>query len=176
MVAELRLEYRELNMNHIDKKIHNLIKKEGLDDPKVYFSEYETFEELPLFSRWNDISFLSHLSFDEKNKVLLKVAMNLLKKNATLAKSIVNDVELADFFSCITITGWDDAAEMGSLRPNILLTRRKKWLLSNLNLKQSDVPEAKLIKYYLSSISAFNYSVLTSNGFEKNKRVYIIAN
>jgi len=162
-------------MNHIDKKIQNLIKKGGLDNPRVYFAEYDTFEEIPLFSRWNDISFLSHLSFDERNKVLLKAAIDLLKKNAKAAKSIAKDVEIADFFSCITITGWDDAIEMGSLRPNILLTQRKKWLLSNLNLKQSDVPEANLIKDYLSSISDLNHSTFISNGFEKNKRVYVIA-
>lgn len=163
-------------MNFIDKKIQNLIKKEGLDNLSVYFAAYDTFEEIPLFSRRNDISFLSHLSFDERNKILLKAAMDLLKKNAKAAKSIYKGVEIADFFSCITITGWDDAIEMGSLRPNILLTQRKKWLLSNLNLKQSDVPEANLIKDYLSSISALNYSTFISNGFEKNKRVYVIAN
>ncbi|WP_336852488.1 Imm15 family immunity protein [Pseudescherichia vulneris] len=163
-------------MNYIDKKIQNLIKKEGLDNLGVYFAAYETFEEIPLFSRWNDISFLSHLSFDERNKVLLKAAIDLLEKNAKAAKSIAKGVEMADFFSCITITGWDDAIEMGSLRPNILLTQRKKWMLSNLNLKQSDVPEANLIKDYLSSISDLNYSTFISNGFEKNKRVYVIAN
>ncbi|WP_067707281.1 Imm15 family immunity protein [Erwinia sp. ErVv1] len=162
-------------MSDIDKKIHQLIKKEGLDDPDIFLAEYDTFEEVPFFSRWNDIKFLSHLSFDEKNKILLKSAIDLVTKNQRVINSIITNSQLADFFACITLTGWDDALEMGSLKPNILFTRRKNWLLSNLNLKRSGVPEENLTKDYLSSISAFNFKALTSDGFDNNKRVYVIA-
>lgn len=163
-------------MNNIDNKIQKLIKKEGLNNPEIYFADYDTFEEIPLFSRWNDISFLSHLSFDERNKILLKNTINLVMKNAKLAEDMIGKVQSADYLACITLTGWDDAKEVGSLRPNILLTRRKKWLLSNLNLKESNFLEENLTRDYLTSISASEFSALTSDGFKKNKRVYVIAN
>lgn len=99
----------------------------------------------------------------------------LVTKNQRVINSIITNSQLAEFFACITLTGWDDALEMGSLKPNILFTRRKKWLLSNLNLKRSGVPEENLTKDYLSSISAFNFKALTSDGFDNNKRVYVIA-
>lgn len=59
-------------MIKLEKKMQELIKKEELNDSSIFFSDYDTFEEIPLFSRWENISFLSSLSFNEKNKVLIK--------------------------------------------------------------------------------------------------------
>ncbi|PWV98489.1 Imm15 family immunity protein [Mangrovibacter plantisponsor] len=161
-------------MNKFDKKIQKLIKKEGLNDPDIFFADYETFEEIPLFSRSSDISFLSSLSFDDKNTILLQSAIELLTMQTNLVVNALGKDKADDFFSCVTITGWDSAEEMGYLKPNILLTQRKTWLLSNLNLKPSDCIEAKLVRKYLADISTPELRVLISDGFEKNKRLYIV--
>lgn len=162
-------------MNGVDKKIQQLIKKEGLKDPALFFADYDTLEEIPLFSRWDDISFLSLLSFDEKNKILLNSAIKLVTNQTKLAENWLGKDRSADFLACVTLTGWNDAEKMGSLRPNILLTRRKKWLLSHLNLKHAKVSEEKLTAKYLTAISASQFCALTSDGFSLNKRVYVIA-
>ncbi|BDR57620.1 Imm15 family immunity protein [Xylocopilactobacillus apicola] len=60
--------------------INDLIKAEGLDDLQALFAKYETFEEIPIFSRFSHISFLSSLSFNEKYKVLLKTGLDLVEK------------------------------------------------------------------------------------------------
>lgn len=43
-----------------------LLKKEGLLQKDIYFAEYDTFEEIPLFSHDSHIDFLKDFTFDEK--------------------------------------------------------------------------------------------------------------
>ncbi len=40
-----------------------LLKKEGLLQKDLYFADYETFEEVPLFSLWHHIDFLKDFTF-----------------------------------------------------------------------------------------------------------------
>ena len=161
-------------MNKLEKKLQHLIKKEGLDNYSIFFSEYKTFEEIPLFSRFKHISFLSSFSFNKKKKILIKKSIELIDECKLNAKHYINDKNLSDFFICVSITDWDDYEEINCLTPNIYISRKKNWLLSHLKLKHSQTIEENIIREYLFSIKEFDYTVLISNTFKDYKRVYII--
>lgn len=158
-------------MIDFDKEMQKLIKKEGLDDPSIFFADYDTFEEIPLFSRWKNISFLSPLSFNEKNKVLIKTGLELIHNSK---KCECNDID--DYFICLSLTNWDDYEEINCLTPNIYISRRKEWLLSNLKLRETQTIEENIIREYLFSLGLPDRKVFISEGFSENKRVYIAHN
>lgn len=164
-------------MKNFDKEFKRLLHKEGLDNTDVYFADYDTFEEIPLFSRLSSISFLSSLSFDEKNRLFLNVGMDLISYFAGKARDYLDYSEAEDYFICFSLTGWDDYEETNCLTPNIFLSRRKKWILSNLKLQQTHSNEERIVKEYLSSLdlNESRYDAYVSNGFTKNKRVYIVS-
>ncbi|MGK2889012.1 MAG: Imm15 family immunity protein [Candidatus Malihini olakiniferum] len=67
-----------------DRKLDLLIEYEGLNEESVYICDYQDFEEVPLFSRFDNISFLYSLSFDAKKKILIKKGLETLEKNVEL--------------------------------------------------------------------------------------------
>ncbi|MBW7619901.1 Imm15 family immunity protein [Citrobacter portucalensis] len=161
-------------MSKFDKEMQKLIKKEGLNDSSIFFSDYETFEEIPLFSRWKNISFLSSLSFNEKNKVLIKKGLELIADGNSCSHNYMDNV--SNYFICLSLTNWDDYEEINCLTPNIFISRRKEWLLSNLKLRETQTIEENIIREYLFSLGASDCKVFISDGFSKSKRVYIIKN
>ncbi|BDR55701.1 Imm15 family immunity protein [Xylocopilactobacillus apis] len=146
--------------------MNDLIKAEGLDDPLTLFAEYETFEEIPVFSRFSHISFLSSLSFNEKNKVLLKTCLDLAEKCNSSIKP--------DHFICVSITDWDNYEEINCLTPNLFVSQRKDWLLSKLKLKSTQTVEENLVREYLNSLDRLEYDVYTAIDFKKYKRIYVV--
>lgn len=163
-------------MSKFDKEIRQLIKKEGLDNPDIFFANYDTFEEMPLFSWWSSISFLVGLSFNERNKFLINHSINLVRHNNLIANNYIERDGLGDYFICLTLTGWENIEETRGLKTNIYVSRRKQWLLSNLNLRQTNTIEENLTREYLFSLGITDFNVFISAGFAKNKRVYVIAN
>ena len=79
-------------MNELNKQIRTLIKKEKLDNQNVFFADYESFEEIPLFSRWSHVNFLEKYSFDKRNEILLEQAIKLVDEaivNAELSRELI---------------------------------------------------------------------------------------
>lgn len=162
-------------INKLNKKFNDLIKKEKLDRFDIYFRQYQDFEEIPLFSRLKHITFLSSLSFNEKNKLLINLSVKLI--DCILAKSInyINSEELREYFICLTITEWDDYKEIDCLTPCIYVSRRKTWILSNLKLSYQSSIEENLVNEYLYSLGLNQYSAFVPSGENgENKRIYII--
>lgn len=161
-------------MNSFDREMKRLLHKEGLDNADVYYADYDTFEEIPLFSRWNQISFLSSLSFDEKNKLFIRKSAELVSYYHDKSKEYLDKDEQKDYFICMSLTGWDDCEEINCLTPNIVLSRRKGWLLTHLKLKKTGSDEERLVKQYLSSLALTDFDVFVSEGGKANKRVYVV--
>ncbi|MCL2892221.1 Imm15 family immunity protein [Brenneria tiliae] len=163
-------------MKIFDREMKRLLHKEGLDKVDVYYADYDSFEEVPLFSRWNQISFLSSLSFDEKNKLFIKKGTELVSYFYKKSKEYLDKDEQKDYFICMSLTGWDDCEEINCLTPNIVLSRRKGWLLTNLKLKKTGTDEERLVKEYLSYLALTDFDVFVSEGGKANKRVYVVQN
>lgn len=161
-------------MNELNKKMQSLIKKESLDKQDLFFADYGTFEEIPLFSRWSHINFLKKYSFDKRNEVLIEQAISLTDEAMTSAKLIPN-LDFNEYFICISITKWDDINERGCISPNIYISRRKPWLLSFLELVEFDSPETSMIKNYLYNLNIKEKRVCVSKCYGgENDRIYIV--
>lgn len=160
-------------MHKFDKKMQSIIKKERLDDPSILFSDYETFEEIPLFSRWSHIYFLKNMPFDSNNKFLIKHAIRLSDHAMEIACAKKNP-DLDDFFCCVTLTNWDYVDEINCITPNIYVTKRASWLFSYVKLKKTMSEEEVLITNYINEIGLIGYSTYVSGASVDVSRVYIV--
>jgi hypothetical protein len=161
-------------MNKFEKEIINLLNTEGLNNMQIYFADYDTFEELPLFSRWKNIDFLKDLDFDEKNKILIQIAIKLIEKAKNEIPSHLQH-EVEDYFICVSITSWEDIDEINCLTPAIFISRKARWILSCLELQESEFSEKLLIDKYMKSLGLDNYKSYTTKDFSSTKdRIYLI--
>lgn len=151
-----------------------LLKKEGLLQKDLYFAEYDTFEEIPLFSRESHIDFLKDFTFDEKNTILINQAIGLAdnaQKNAAGSLEQAAD----DYFICVSVTGWEDIKQTNCITPNLYISRRKDWLLSCLNLEQHHTPQEVLINRYLLASGLEEYLAYSSKSASGDSiRIYIV--
>ncbi|MEQ9861931.1 Imm15 family immunity protein [Pectobacterium cacticida] len=161
--------------NEFDAELEFLMEKEELNNSSLYLRHYQDFEEIPLFSRFENISFLDSLSFDEKNKILIKKGIELIDNILDLVKGTLSGSDFCDYFLCLTLTDIDDCHEINCFTPNLFISRRKTWLLHHLNLIQKNTAEENLIQEYLNSMEMKGYTVLVSSSYsEDNKRIYIM--
>jgi hypothetical protein len=162
-------------MNKIDENFRKLLTLEGLDEQDVFYADYATFEEIPLFSRWMRINFLKKYDFDKRNELLLQFATKFVEKLLSNAPYILGDNGSSEYFSCVSITNWDCISEIGCISPNFYISKKKTWLLSNLGLETANFPEIKMIENYLSNLQINKKKVCISKGYDpENKRIYIV--
>ncbi|MBF7977793.1 MULTISPECIES: Imm15 family immunity protein [Rahnella] len=163
-------------MKNFEDEFNTLIKKEKLNDLSIYFSDYESYEEIPLFSRYKNISFLSELSFNEKNKILIRKGIELIRHVSEVSLSYLKEDETEDYFICLSITDWDfdDYKEINCLSPHIYISRKKEWLLSCLELTQKNSIEENLVKEYLTFLDLNSCDVYVSGKCTNTNRVYIL--
>ncbi|PLY45579.1 hypothetical protein F153LOC_08090 [Lelliottia sp. F153] len=161
-------------MSELDSKIKKILQNEGFYNDALYLADYDSFEEIPLFSRWKSVSFLKKKSFDENNKLLISHAVKLVEH--ALKVSLINAGKEAheDFFCCVTLTKWDNVDEINCITPNIYITRRRKWLFSYINLKKTFSKEETLALKYIHELGLYNYDVYISGESDDIRRVYII--
>jgi hypothetical protein len=161
-------------LNKLDKQMQSLIKKERLNDQDVFFADYGTFEEIPLFSRWSYVDFLKEYSFDKRNEILIEQAIKLIDEALTNGKSIPN-LNFNEYFICISITRWESVKERGCISPNVYISKRKSWLLSFLELAEFETPETIMIKNYLCNLNVKGKKVCVSKSYGcGNDRIYIV--
>jgi hypothetical protein len=161
-------------MNKLDSRIEKIIKKEGFYNDEIYYADYDSFEEIPLFSRWKSISFLKDNSFDENNKLLISHAISLAEYAITVSYRKAKEKH-EDFFCCVTLTKWDDIEEINCITPNIYISRKKKWLFSYVKLKKTASREESLIMKYINELGLVGYGVYISGESSNIRRVYIIS-
>ena len=113
---------------NLDEQLELLLKKEGLDKFSIYYRDYSTFEEIPLFSKFDRISFLSSLSFNEKNKILINKGIELVTQIRKEARNFLEVTDLDEYLVCLTIEDWDDYEEINCLTTNIFISRKKTGL------------------------------------------------
>ncbi|WP_411705594.1 Imm15 family immunity protein [Edaphovirga cremea] len=159
-----------------EKEFVTLMDKEGLNDMSIYFRDYETFEEIPLFSRYKNISFLRRFTFNEKNKILILKMVDVLRNVKEVSTHYLSSAELDDYFIGISITEWDydEYKEINCLTPNLFLSKRKRWLLSSLELRQKNSIEENLLKEYLSSLGIMDFDVYVTTKKNDFNRLYIL--
>lgn len=161
-------------MNNLIKEMQNLVKKEKLDNPNLFFGDYGTFEEIPLFSRWSHVDFLKKYNFDERNKTLLKQAI-ILTNEAILNATQVKNLDYDEYFICVSVISWDYIDELGCISPNIFVSKRRSWILPLLGLKTFESPEINMIEKYLCDLRISKKTVYVSKSYgNDDDRIYIV--
>lgn len=101
-------------MSKLDSKIKKIIQNEGFTNDEIFYADYDSFEEIPLFSRWKSIAFLKKTPFDENNKLLILHAVKLAEHAREIAFINTKEDVHKDFFLLC------NANEMGLHRRNKL--------------------------------------------------------
>lgn len=153
-------------------EINALLKIEGLNNTSAFNKSYTSYEEIPLFSRYSRISFLSTLGFNEKNKILIKIGLDLVRKIKIEIEKYKNG---GRGFVCLSIRNWDpqDYNEVNCLTPSVFLSDSKEWVWERFSFLERNTIEENLIKEYIFSLG-ISGNIYVSKGFDLLKTVFII--
>ncbi|MFD8595648.1 Imm15 family immunity protein [Kitasatospora sp. NPDC059646] len=118
----------------------NLLADEDLDSFEEFLGPLETFDEVPLYSRYSQLDFLAPLTRPEANAWLVRAAVTYLER---LAAHVAGRAD--DFFCMVSITGWDDYRDGDFLTPSIWYTRAGNGVLDHLSLTPATGDEARFV-------------------------------
>ena len=90
-----------------DSEFADLIRQENLSPEEFFRTKWQTFEEVPLYSRYNHICFLDELSFFERDLFLLDFSLDYLRKLIEFfcAKASKKEMENTSIF--LVVKRWD---------------------------------------------------------------------
>lgn len=127
-----------------------ILQAEKLADMAQFYAP-DFCDEVPLYSRYKQLSFLKKMGLEEENKVLLAWALSFLDR--LLAESDPT----RSFFAALTI--WeDDGDDNEPIVPNVFVCNEPKDLLKGLKLHEAKGPFSKSIDQLLARISATAHS------------------
>ena len=138
---------KKMNLKALYRKI---ISEEPYNDMGVFFLDYETFEELPMTSRYARLNHLKKEMSDEKvTDFLVGVSMFLLNSIGAISCK----PKTAEPFFAITFTDFEALKEFGVLIPNIFIYPRPKSIgfLEKIEKSSNEVSrEINLVKMHFS--------------------------
>ncbi len=103
---------------NLTKLFRKIISKEPYNDLSVFFSEFESFEEMPLISRYHRLKVLKKsIGSDKSSEFLISLAFFLI--GSIRALSATKDRE--DIFFAVSFPDFDLFAEQGVLMPHIFV-------------------------------------------------------
>jgi hypothetical protein len=136
----------------LGQKFQELLRQEGWDDFPRWIVELQDFDEVPLYSRYAQIDFLSHLPFPERNRLLVRTAADYLARLVTYVEDLKSSGQSADLFCMLSILDWDDWDEsegQSLLTPAMFITNPSREILSYMPLAITSSPHGELIKSWL---------------------------
>ncbi|WP_350616354.1 Imm15 family immunity protein [Pseudomonas sp. HY7a-MNA-CIBAN-0227] len=97
---------------------NKIISQEPYNDMSVFFSSYESFEEIPLISRYSRLKLLKNrMSDDSVSDFLVGLSFFLLNSIKALSLKAADD----SIFFAVTFTGFEILEEQGVIIPNIFI-------------------------------------------------------
>jgi hypothetical protein len=135
------------------RAFRQLLAEERIGDPAV-FMDVDVFDEVPVYSRFQELGFLSPLPYVEANEVLIKSTALYLDRIVSYA-SRQAPVPGKTILRMVSVTGWqheDESRRMnydGSfdfLRPNIWLGNFANPKLNNLRFWPVGSPAGSFVK------------------------------
>ncbi|MFC5186796.1 Imm15 family immunity protein [Actinomadura harenae] len=148
-----------------------LLAGEGLDDLDGFFGPVEDFDEVPLYSRYAQLEFLSGLPWPERNALLVRRAVECLARLAVRAAERGE----GDFFAMVTVAGWDEYHDGGFLMPSIWYTRPSNGTLACLDLVAAADADARFVADAVSAVAGARVLRVRSSEAEPSRfeRVYV---
>lgn len=143
-------------------KFRELLDAEQIGDPAV-FLDVDVFDEVPVYSRFHQLDFLSGLSFAEANGYLIILTALYLD---TVVSYAANQERQSDktILRMVSITGWlseNDSGQMnfdGStdfVRPNIWLANLDNPKLSNFSVSPVASPAGVFVNAAMNDDARF---------------------
>lgn len=158
----------------LDDHMKHLLRAERLDDIGRLLRK-RSWDEVPLYSRNENISFLNDLGVAEASRILVTYAVNYLENIFEFAKSR----DRKDIVMMVSVLGWDDfeAVPPEPLRPQFWICTDSPKELVRFRIQTRNSNETNLVrKWLMSSRLERDYVVLENSVAEKDKalfRVYI---
>lgn len=114
-------------------EFENLIQIEGLDDLEQFAEVVDLFEEVPLYSRFSQLSFLNDLPPNEQNRILIRAG-------AWYLRFIIEYLTRhdCDSFCMLTIRDWEDFPQGGLITPSFWYTNPSQGTLDQIHLQPPD--------------------------------------
>jgi Immunity protein 15 len=91
-------------------QIQDLIDKHDLSKFDRLMGYHGYFDELPLFTRYAEVSFLHELPVAERNRILIRAAVAHLGVILDYSRTFYEGRD-HDYFCAVTVTGWEYVAE-----------------------------------------------------------------
>lgn len=114
-----------------------LIKLQKLDNLEGFMEPIDLFEEVPLYSRFSQVSFLDSLSSIERNRVLIRAAAWYLCVIIKYFREAYAGRD-CDFFCMLSILDWEDFNEGGLITPTFWYTNPSQGVLDQIRLEPPD--------------------------------------
>lgn len=131
-----------------------LIKLEGLDDLSQFKDQVELFEEVPLYSRFSQLSFLKGLPSVEKNRILIRAGAWYVRVIiGSLRESCVG--RDYDSFCMLSIRDWEDFPEGGLITPAFWCANPSQGVLEHIRLQPPNSAYSKFVAESLGRDPSF---------------------
>jgi hypothetical protein len=129
--------------NHYESRFWQILEKNRLVDLSQFHKPH-FFEEVPLYSRLADVSFLSEHSADEASAIVLRFALKFLK-------SVISyEQHDTPFFAAITVSNF---SEGDPIVPNLFVwSNPLRELYDKLTLNAATTPFGEKIKRLVSQL------------------------
>lgn len=145
-------------------KFQELLDEERIGDPAV-FLDVNVFDEVPVYSRFHQLGFLSGLSFAEANGNLIRLTALYLDKVVSYAAMNQEQQGGKTILRMVSITGWlneNDSGQMnfdGSVdfvRPNIWLADLDSPKLSSFSVWPIVSPAGLFVNTVMNNDARFS--------------------
>ncbi|MDQ3054258.1 MAG: Imm15 family immunity protein [Actinomycetota bacterium] len=114
-----------------------LIKHQKLDNLEGFMEPIDLFEEVPLYSRFSQVSFLDGLLPIERNRVLIRAAAWYLCVITKYFREAYVGRD-CDFFCMLSILDWEDFNEGDLITPTFWYTNPSQGVLDQIRLESPD--------------------------------------
>lgn len=159
----------------ITRICNRLIKEENLGNLDLFINSSADFEEIPVFSRYNSVSFINTFILKEDTQAfLINLAFYLLNNIKMYAKSKLTAEELNNYFCCLTFVDFDDYDEQGYITPNFFVTRNRNKFAFLSQKQYVDLPSLFLKEAFKKCHLLEMFKFICTSSQENSKRIYAI--
>jgi hypothetical protein len=135
-----------------------LIRDQFLDDLDGFLTRVELFDEPPLYSRFDQLTFLDGVPVEERNRLLVRAA-------AAHLPAIVGHARGHDSFCMLSILGWEDFDGGSLITPTFFVT--------NPSTRPDPEDPRGILDYLCFDPPTSHYSAFVADALEHDPRYLI---
>jgi hypothetical protein len=135
-----------------DERIQGLLRQNDWGDFSGWLVELQDFDEVPLYSGYDQVAFLSHLPYEQRNRLLLCAAAVYLGRLVEYLEDRRQRGHDDDCFCMLSVLEWEEWEESGGeslLLPAMWFTNPSKDVLSYVPLAVASGAQADAVRAWL---------------------------